>query len=164
MPQDVCRLIYSGSIFQILPTGFQSCFDVLEAHSVLDKPALNYSQLCMFDLPGRNNPVPKASARLPGLAAPRSQKHARAGRGDTHPHNCLGTGQVGPAKFPKSRSRPGMATQLCPDSAVQDTFASPELPSCGDSQLVTRQVKGNAPSAFPYHSPVCWEMPAGPQT
>lgn len=46
MPQDVCRLIYSGSTFQILPTGFQSYFDVLEAHSVLDKPALNYSQLC----------------------------------------------------------------------------------------------------------------------
>lgn len=79
MPQDVCRLIYSGSAFQTLPTGFQSSFDVLQPHSVLDKPALNYSHLCVLDLPDRNYSVSKVSMCLLHLGGPRSQKQARAG-------------------------------------------------------------------------------------
>lgn len=39
-----------------------------------------------------------------------------------------------------------MVTQLCPSSTARDTSASSQLPTCIDSQLITRQVKGKAQS------------------
>lgn len=63
-------LFIQTQLARLLPTRFQSCFEVLEAFTVLDKPALNYSQLWWFDLPGTNKPIPKASTCLPGMAAP----------------------------------------------------------------------------------------------
>lgn len=38
-------LFIEAPLARLLPTRFQSCFEVLEAFTVLDKPALNFSQL-----------------------------------------------------------------------------------------------------------------------
>lgn len=97
-----------------LPTGFQSRFDVLEAFTVLDKPALNSSQLCRFDLPDTNkNPAPKASIHSPGLAAPHSQNQARAGRDDQSLDNTTRWVPVGkaPTKCPKTEKENGDGSQ-----------------------------------------------------
>lgn len=91
-------LYIQAQLARRLPTGFQSRFDVLEAFTALDKPALNSSQLCRFDLPDTNkNPAPKASIHSPGLAAPHSQNQARAGRDDQSLDNttlCIPAGKA----------------------------------------------------------------------